>query len=563
MTDSEDQTDIDDESLETNALTQALAVVSTYKVLGELDDGSGAGVLGKNLASNGTPIGVQGAVPNNSSGFGLATPDDARIEGDFESTSGHTLTIAGTDTLRINPPGSDGRDNAAGASIVGGYPANTVNGAVGATVGGGGRDTGENVVLDDYGTIGGGYGNQAGVANASGTDNAVRATVGGGDTNIASGTGSTVGGGSINTATSGSDYATISGGTSNSTKAVMATVGGGDSNVASGNRSTIGGGQLNTASTFYATVGGGIRNTASGYYSTVPGGKDNVATRDHTFAAGRQAEAKHAGTYVWADSTSGTVTSTASNQYIVQAGGGVGVNTTSPDAPLDISGGNFDLTNTEGDLKIGDGSHRLKFGIATSGGGAGDTHIRTESTNLNKLSIGVGSNDVLVVNSGSVFPASDDTYSLGKSGNRWSEVWSANGTIQTSDARLKTNISDLGGGLEQVRAMRPVTYEWTPDDGADQDPTDGQVADADEARIGLIAQEVAEIVPEAVVESGDDGPLGLAYDMLIPVLIDAVNEQQETIEELRAENESLHERLATVESHLGIGAEGTPSAADD
>jgi hypothetical protein len=66
-----------------------------------------------------------------------------------------------------------------------------------------------------------------------------------------------------------------------------------------------------------------------------------------------------------------------------------------------------------------------------------------------------------------------------------------------------------------------------------------------------------------VVESGDDGPLGLAYDMLIPVLIDAVNEQQETIEELRAENESLHERLATVESHLGIGAEGTPSAADD
>jgi hypothetical protein len=42
----------------------AMAVVSNYKVLGQLDDGSGVGVLGQNDASQGTPIGVQGRRPS-------------------------------------------------------------------------------------------------------------------------------------------------------------------------------------------------------------------------------------------------------------------------------------------------------------------------------------------------------------------------------------------------------------------------------------------------------------------------------------------------------------------
>jgi hypothetical protein len=54
---------------------------STYKVRGEFAAADGTGVLGRNTAGSGTPIGVEGAVPNAAEGFGLSTPDDANVGG--------------------------------------------------------------------------------------------------------------------------------------------------------------------------------------------------------------------------------------------------------------------------------------------------------------------------------------------------------------------------------------------------------------------------------------------------------------------------------------------------
>jgi chaperonin cofactor prefoldin len=72
---------------------QSATVTSTYKVLGQFDADNGVGVLGQNDANSGTPIGVQGAVPNSSAGYGLATPDDAKVGGTAElNTLGGTLT---------------------------------------------------------------------------------------------------------------------------------------------------------------------------------------------------------------------------------------------------------------------------------------------------------------------------------------------------------------------------------------------------------------------------------------------------------------------------------------
>ncbi|MBI5193118.1 MAG: hypothetical protein HZA08_06715 [Nitrospirae bacterium] len=72
---------------------------------------------------------------------------------------------------------------------------------------------------------------------------------------------------------------------------------------------------------------------------------------------------------------------------------GLGV---TPDTFLHIAGGFWDLTNTEGDLKIGDSLYRLKIGIATAGGGAGDVRIRSHG-GTNRLILGGGINDVLTV----------------------------------------------------------------------------------------------------------------------------------------------------------------------
>lgn len=70
-----------DESIDDREDALETAASSTYKFLGAFDADAGAGVLGKNTADSGTPIGVEGAVPTASGGYGLSTPDDARVDG--------------------------------------------------------------------------------------------------------------------------------------------------------------------------------------------------------------------------------------------------------------------------------------------------------------------------------------------------------------------------------------------------------------------------------------------------------------------------------------------------
>ena len=67
---------------------------------------------------------------------------------------------------------------------------------------------------------------------------------------------------------------------------------------------------------------------------------------------------------------------------------GIGISS-SPAAPLDIRGGNWDTASTEGDLRIGSLSYRLKLGIATDGGGAGHATIAAQG-GVNALSLGAG-----------------------------------------------------------------------------------------------------------------------------------------------------------------------------
>jgi hypothetical protein len=87
-----------------------------------------------------------------------------------------------------------------------------------------------------------------------------------------------------------------------------------------------------------------------------------------------------------ADVDFGTATSNATGKLhltinavpkmTISTTGNVGVGTLAPTAKLDIAGGAWDVTNTEGDLRIGNPYYRLKIGVATGGGGAGDVRLR-------------------------------------------------------------------------------------------------------------------------------------------------------------------------------------------
>lgn len=180
-------------------------------------------------------------------------------------------------------------------------------------------------------TVSGGDGNVIG-ATSEGTIG------GGGDNSIQSGaTTATIGGGGVNVINSGSTGATIGGGGSNvvGTNSLYATISGGDVNTISNSSSSssILGGFLNhiDRSSQYASVLGGTLNIASGNYSTILGGSLNVTSGIGATAAGIRAQALHDNTFVWSDNLSNTVfTTTATNQFLVRATGGVGINTNNP-----------------------------------------------------------------------------------------------------------------------------------------------------------------------------------------------------------------------------------------
>jgi len=255
----------------------------------------------------------------------------------FGTNDNMTLTFGVSNTVAYRIVPAVDPSNGFTPNLIGGSSTNGVApGVYGATIGGGGTTLFPNVITGSgiYATIGGGRGNAAGGRYAA---------IGGGLGNTASGWGAYVGGGGYDGITNLGNQATgtastIGGGIENIASNQYATVGGGMNNTASNWAATIGGGRSNVANNQQATVGGGFANLAGGLYATVPGGNLNVAQGDYSFAAGSQAQANHNGTFVWADSANLPFTSTASNQFLIRASGGVGINTNVPSRTLDVNG---------------------------------------------------------------------------------------------------------------------------------------------------------------------------------------------------------------------------------
>src|SRR5262249_29406000 len=79
----------------------------------------------------------------------------------------------------------------------------------------------------------------------------------------------------------------------------------------------------------------------------------------------------------------------------------VGIGTTSPEAQLHISGGQGDLTSSEGDLKIGNDSYRLTIGVTLGGGTPGDAGIRSQG-GTSRLILGSGNVDALTIQNSNI-----------------------------------------------------------------------------------------------------------------------------------------------------------------
>ena len=135
------------------------------------------------------------------------------------------------------------------------------------------------------------------------------------------------------------------------------------------------------------------------------------------------------------------------------------------------------------------------------------------------------------VTAGSSMTSGDVTSALGytpanKAGDSFTGSISVSGSITAtgnitaySDARLKTDIETITGALDRVRKLRGVTFSRR---------------DTGNRGVGLIAQELAAIVPEAVM-THEDGLLSVAYGNLVGVLIEAVKDLADKVDRLEAQ----------------------------
>ena len=102
----------------------------------------------------------------------------------------------------------------------------------------------------------------------------------------------------------------------------------------------------------------------------------------------------------------------------------------------------------------------------------------------------------------------------------WGAAFTATGDITAySDRRVKENIKTIDNALAKVLCLRGVTYNRTDLDDKSE-------------KIGVIAQEIQEILPQVVSEENDR--YSVAYGNITGVLIEAIKEQQKQIEELKS-----------------------------
>jgi hypothetical protein len=214
------------------------------------------------------------------------------------------------------------------------------------------------------------------------------------------------------------------------------------------------------------------------------------------------------------------------NLFVLRSTGGLSFSGSSTEEHMRIS--------QDGHVRIGTNTpYEAKFAVNATGG----------SRAIQGTSFGTGF--------GVGVSASSDWIGLAAFGSHYAaeldgNVWVTGTITQSSDARLKREVSNLRYGLHEVMHLRPVTWTWK------EKPEQGM-------QVGLIAQEVETVLPELVASEMDaERTKGLNYIGLVPVLIKGMQEQQLQIEAQqeqltreREHNGKLEERLATLEALLG------------
>jgi hypothetical protein len=171
-------------------------------------------------------------------------------------------------------------------------------------------------------------------------------------------------------------------------------------------------------------------------------------------------------------------------------------------------------------------------------------------------SITTGSNNTCLGNHAGQSSSPSGTITTGShnvvlGNNSVANLYCADTSISSSDARDKTDVEDFKHGLSWITELRPVTYRWDRRTwySDDKSVTPDGSKKRDRIHIGFLAQEAIEVEKKhgyaakkddmLIVnqdEDEKDPSYGMKYERLVPVLVNA-------IKELSAENNALKARL--------------------
>ena len=213
------------------------------------------------------------------------------------------------------------------------------------------------------------------------------------------------------------------------------------------------------------------------------------------------------------------------NNVLVLDRGNVGIGTAAPAYKLDVAAGTIKATN---DILIGDAAYstnasyvgmKTTFQTGTSDymilSGTTDGATYVSAKDGEGVYIRGGGN-----NSGNQIYVPDSTYIQVTTNS-----FNVSGDVlayATSDARLKDNVTPIQNPIQKVKAIGGYEFDWNDK----QDTYEGH-------DVGVLAQEIEAIMPE-VVTTRENGYKAVKYEKIVPLLIEAIKEQQKQIDELKS-----------------------------
>jgi hypothetical protein len=289
-------------------------------------------------------------------------------------------------------------------------------------------------------------------------------------------------------------------------------------------------GQQNTA------VGqGAMQNNTTGYFNTAVG---TSAMYNNTSGQGNTAVG-----------TSAMQTNTTGQQNTAVGQGAMQNNTTGQGNTAVGTSAMYNNTTGQQNTAVGQGA---MFSNTTGQGNTavGTSAMYNNTTGQNNVGLGESSGADGFVN----ITTQSNYVVLGN--NSTATLYCKTNTINTSDARDKTNVEFIAVGLDYVRKLKPVTFNfddrgWYPE---------GQAPDGSKAcsihRLGFLAQDILAAEQELglpfnhVVNTDFPEKLGIAPTNLIPILVKAIQELEQSLATATANISSLEQSLATVTANI-------------